>query len=551
MVGVALLIPGMARAADAAPSGSWKVSVLFPGDSGQLFWLLKIESKEGKWTGTLVSTANARGKSTLSDLTFKDEMLRFTMKMEVRGGTLTLLFEGKVPKADTQIIHGSLFNLIGQELLQCELEATSVKSLEEFELAKELLATKPNDSKVCSAVLVLLSQAGEKKAKPEEVRSWAEKAMKAAEPYGVRWQREMAARVALALAEQDDFKTIALAYAQRAERMLEPRDDPGVKVRVLKVLAEALTKSGKDKEAKEVQTRLDKAEKERKEHLAKLEKQRLEELEKAEAKADAAYLDKMPPFKPEAFAGRKGKSERVVMVEQFVNAQEGACEAADLAFLGLLKTYKPNDVVLLQYHVPADFPDPLVTPETLARDKFYGDDVTGTPAIFFNGKVEEIGGGKLGDAKKIYGLYRKAIEPLLEKPAKVKLTASAVRKGNKIDITAEASGMEKPDENLHLRIALTDERIRYVGNNGIRLHHHVVRAMPGGDKGLALKEKSGKQTASVDLEEVRKKLTKFVRFPDIEPLLEFKNLRVVAFVQNDKTKEVLQAVQVDVKMVKE
>ena len=38
--------------------------------------------------------------------------------------------------------------------------------------------------------LELLSQAADKKATPEEVRGWAEKAVKWAEPYGPRWQRE-------------------------------------------------------------------------------------------------------------------------------------------------------------------------------------------------------------------------------------------------------------------------------------------------------------------------------------------------------------------------
>jgi hypothetical protein len=55
------------------------------------------------------------------------------------------------------------------------------------------------------------------------------------------------------------------------------------------------------------------------------------------------------------------------------------------------------------------------------------------------------------------------------------------------------------------------------------------------------------------LDDVRKNVTKYlddtakeIPFPNGIPALELKNLKVVAFVQNDRTKEILQAVQVDV-----
>ena len=74
-------------------------------------------------------------------------------------------------------------------------------------------------------------------------------------------------------------------------------------------------------------------------------------------------------------------------------------------------------------------------------------------------------------------------------------------------------------------------------------------------KRMTLKEKSGKQTATVDLDEVRKSLAKYLDtysekegpFPTKERPLDLKKLRVVAFLQNDQTKEVLQAAQTDVK----
>jgi hypothetical protein len=116
---------------------------------------------------------------------------------------------------------------------------------------------------------------------------------------------------------------------------------------------------------------------------------------------------------------------------------------------------------------------------------------------------------------------------------------------------------------VSLRFALAEERVRYSGGNGIRYHHSVVRAMPGGPKGFPLPKASAEQTVTVKLDEVRaanhKALDEFVGelkkqgadFSFGARPMALKNLKVVAFVQNDETNEVLQAVQVDVDAGKE
>src|SRR5439155_11939033 len=127
------------------------------------------------------------------------------------------------------------------------------------------------------------------KAKPAEVRGWAEKAFKAGEPYGVRWQRDLAIRFARSLIGQEAFAPIALEQARRAERLLDAKSPPATQLQALELLAAALRKAGREDEAKEIQPR-----------LAKLEAQDYLE-----------YAKTMPPFKPGKFAGRKGKSYRV------------------------------------------------------------------------------------------------------------------------------------------------------------------------------------------------------------------------------------------------
>ena len=77
------------------------------------------------------------------------------------------------------------------------------------------------------------------------------------------------------------------------------------------------------------------------------------------------------PFKPSEFKGRKGESKRVALVELFTGAYCPPCVAADIAFDAAMETYKPQDVILLQYHTHIPAPDRLTNADTEdARDKY-------------------------------------------------------------------------------------------------------------------------------------------------------------------------------------
>jgi len=100
-----------------------------------------------------------------------------------------------------------------------------------------------------------------------------------------------------------------------------------------------------------------------------------------------------------------------------------------------------------------------------------------------------------------------------------------------------------------------EETVRYPGGNGMRLHHHVVRAMPGGADGITLAGKNESKQVTADLTELRGSLTKYLddfvakRGPFSKPNrpMDFKHLKVVAWVQNDEDGTVIQAAQADVK----
>jgi hypothetical protein len=207
-------------------------------------------------------------------------------------------------------------------------------------------------------------------------------------------------------------------------------------------------------------------------------------------------------------------------------------------------------------HIPG--PDPLTNPDSVARWNYYSKlhpgQVRGTPTALFNGKVFPGGGGGMAAAQTKYGQYCKAIEPLLETPATAKLTATANRVGDKVTIAANVADVKNPGEKVRLRLLLVEETVRYTGGNKLRLHHQVVRALPGGAAGVAVTEAKLQHTATVDLAELRKQLTTYLddyaankqAFPNTDRPMRFDHLRVIALLQDDATGEILQAAQAEV-----
>ena len=129
----------------------------------------------------------------------------------------------------------------------------------------------------------------------------------------------------------------------------------------------------------------------------------------------------------------------------------------------------------------------------MARQKYYGDKIRGTPSTFFNGQSEAGGGGPMAGSQGKYTEYRGIIDKTLETATPVQIDLSATRAGDQIKIVASAKVTENgtdsksngSDRNRSekgkqfLRLALTESAVRYVGGNKLRFHHHVVRALPG------------------------------------------------------------------------
>jgi hypothetical protein len=332
---------------------------------------------------------------------------------------------------------------------------------------------------------------------------------------------------------------LALEHAQNAEKALSNSTPLVRQLRVLEVTRQALDRAGK----------------------ADLARQLAERIDKLEAAADKAYHASVPNFKGEPYAGRKGDSKRVVVMEMFTGAQCPPCVAADVAFEVLEKTYQPTDVVMMQYHMHIPGPDPMTNDDTEARWQYYRNayadkpkKVTGVPTALFSGSTILGGGGAMGASSNVYNAYRKLIDPLLETPAVCQVQASAKRVGDKIKIQVQVTGLANPGQDKKLRLVLVEESIRYQGSNGIRFHHQVVRAMPGGAVGQAITAKNMTAEAAADVAELRQTLNTYLDnfvlakgfFPRPDRPLDMRHLKVIAFVQDDTTAEILQAVQTEI-----
>ncbi|MCI0377918.1 MAG: hypothetical protein L0215_09945 [Gemmataceae bacterium] len=518
------MLVSWARAGDEGIAGNWKVTILEDG-SQVSFWLLHLESKGGKLSGTVESIAKIP-PTRLEEAKTSGDLLLFTLRIK-NGPVFT--FEGKLPRAGAKKIFGSLAR--AGQMIPAILEATPAQN--PAELDREILMRTPNDPRVFAAALSMIRNAKDNKATAKDAQEWAEIALRSGELYGPRWQLDVALKLIDALVEQEGFGAAAVETARKAEKLLDASAPLDARLRVLTALGDALRRAGQPDQAKEVDGRLD----------------------KLEDDAYQAYAAKSLDFKLEKFPGRKAKSNRAALVELFTGAQCPPCVGADLGFDALSKAYAPSDVVLLQYHLHIPGPDALTNGDCEARAEFYDDKIRGTPSIFFSGKVATIGGGSREEAPDLFQEYQRVANPILETPTAVQVQASALRKGDKVEIKATVTDLDKPGEKVKLRFALVEDWVRYKGRNGLTYHHRVVRAFPGGAAGFALPNRVAGHSAVVDLGELRQKLTKYlddyaraeVPFLDSQRPMRLRNLSVVAFVQDDATQEVLQAVNVPVK----
>jgi hypothetical protein len=529
---IGLILAAQARAGDDGLAGYWKFSVYDQGQQNSL-WLVHLDKDKNNKLTVSFDPFKGAPRAKLEEVKQDGDTIKikFTGTVAGQGGSQQISFdyEGKLPKPGAKKIYGSVS--FGRTMLPAILEATSAKTI--FEVDRDLVLRTPSDPKAFLAVLDLIDQAKDNKVEVKDLQMWVDGSLKAAEMYGPRFQLRHGSRVLAALKGQKMYASVAVEAARKVGKLIDPKMPLETQGDVLALASGILRGGGQAKEADAFDARLD----------------QLESLAYEEHIKSKSVLN----FKTEKFAGRKAKSNRAVLVELFTGAQCPPCVAADMAFDGLEKTYQSGEVVLLQYHLHIPGPDPMSNTDTDNRFEYYMDaypkKVRGTPTSLFNGKLDATGGGDRDDAPDKYKEFCTVVNKFLETPDTLKLSATAARSGAKIAIHAKVAGLDKPGENMCLRLALVEDWVRYKGGNGLQYHHRVVRAMPGGVKGVSVKEKDFEHKAAIDLDDLRASLNKYLNedYPEGPRPMRLRNLSVVAFVQDDETAEVLQAVNVPVR----
>jgi hypothetical protein len=545
-----------APTADAPFVGTWKMTVLLPGQDIALF-LVEIKTADEKTEGKILSAgipalaADAKVESIKVD---GDKSLT----MVVHGGPLTLPVAVHNPKGESKPdkllasteISGQRHFIVLERTTDKEIDAakarvtnphakpydvatSTVDAKDKQKALKDFLGTKDLEPSLAYAAgLEMLAMMAENGVEKEEAVKQADETVKLAAAYGPEMKTTALQQAAKKLAASEKLAPVAVDLARDAEKNLDKNTPVSLQIAVLSTLKSALQKSGKTTEAKDLSAK-----------IAKLDEQ-----------LDQEFLKDAVPFKTEEIT-RKEKGDRVVLVELFTGAQCPPCVAADVAFDGMLKSYKATDVVFLQYHLHIPGPDALTNEDSVKRFDFYTGRETqkGTPTYFLDGvKGPGVGGGK-ADGKGAFQTLNKSLEDALEVGAQGKIELSATNKDGKMDIHVEVSKLSKAGDFIKLRLVLVEEVARYPGSNGQRLHHHVVRAFPGGVDGIALKQKSSKHDVRVNLDDVKKSLSDYLanykghKFEEDERPLDLKHLKIVAFVQNDDgDHDVFQAAQIDV-----
>jgi hypothetical protein len=520
---IALFVPTFALAAP--PAGSWKVRVSVGEKPVSI--LFALSQADGKWVGDFLDSRPALSREPkIASVTVTGDAVRFTMAI---GAREFLNFDGVLAK-DGKKIAGS-FSQQGGPLQLLELAPTKLKKFDDpFDINRETFdQIEGTPAELFDIGFELLPSVAMKKLPPEEVRGLVERLAKGAATFGPRWDRHVAMKVAGLLVDQAGYSDIALAQARRAERLLAETDPVGDRLDVLDILVRCLTSANKADEAKPLATQ-----------IARLEAR------------DAADAAKGTPFgEVGKFAGRKGKSNRVVLVEGFVGTEFPLSAPIEQVIDVLGQAYTTDQVIALNlhYHLPQPSEgNPLTVPETSERLAPLIPQVERGQFLYVAGKPGPRITNPAG-AKEFLEQVREQIDKTIEtvEPAQLKLAVAKGAKG--FDVKATVTDLNVGSNKMVLRFAVVEPRVRYAGSSGVRYHANVVRAWPGGPKGYPLTKAAADQTVTVEPIAIRESLVKswadFLKndgeFPRTARPLELKGLKVVAFIQNDSTGDVLTA----------
>lgn len=272
----------------------------------------------------------------------------------------------------------------------------------------------------------------------------------------------------------------------------------------------------------------------------------------------AGSAERVEPYKPAAGRATDSKA-RAALAEFITGAGCEPCTAVDLAFDRELKRYDRKELILIVYHIHAPTSDPMSNDSAQARTTYYG--VNSAPTIILDGHQVNAGEGLRTESDRVYRALDAMVSARVESPAEARLLVEARQEGAKLQVVATAEPFEKTSRDLRLQIALVEDEVSYSGENGLRFHPMVVRSLARpadtGSSGFGVDPlRAAKIEYTFNTDEIqaanlryydeyiagmKKRIGMEPSFKEKRNVINRDRLSVVAFLQDEKSKQILQA----------
>jgi tetratricopeptide (TPR) repeat protein len=254
-----------------------------------------------------------------------------------------------------------------------------------------------------------------------------------------------------------------------------------------------------------------------------------------------------------------------VLGELFTGAGCEPCMSPDLAFDAALARYSREEFVLLVYHDNSPAVDPLANPVTDERGKYYATEGS-TPHAQLDGTLIDLVQGLPSHAQESADKIFAEIDEQITKPVDISFVLSATRHGDDVDVTAHVQSPPN-SKNRRLHLDLVEKEVSYSGENSLRINPMVVRATAqqnGSESGFVIpasgifdvhysfeirKIEVANRAYYVHLDESLKQRSNGVmgaEYREKKAVIDLNQLAVVAFIQDDSDKKVLQSVYSEV-----